>query len=674
MAILVKMSREGLSTGDLDQAHNGPSPGAGNIVLKTPDGEQVAGPALEESLRGAMQRWEKQALLAMKDKGVVKSEIKDTTNRYGPAQEWDTYTLSFSREESNRMSHEEMQRYAEIVVSTMASGSAAGPDKNGRVYEGTRMSYMQEMHTDTNNIHFAFGIHRHAVDFKPQLDANGFMLRDASGRCMIDPATTVSPAIKMSDESRLTKTADSVNAQLMAAGFDKLIDLKVVENNRSSSIYQDRSGPSNEDRDAAANKLKDAGVAEDQLPPSLQTGTPDHKKPNADDLANTLRSRDTDLKALDEAVRIKSMALAETMAQAEKLTGEVAAINAARVAVQDRIDAISLRDAAVSDRDAAFGERDAAVVAKTEAETVALTALEAQAVAESARDKAIEESIAKGEQLAGVQQELVDTKGELDGLRTDYDAQSEELAQVQSVAAEQTIRADGLATELSSTQEQLAAATTELGGLKTELAGEQGRSAALSTELQQVKGQLTEATTQRDLAVSTVAELRDELKAERELFKEQLVAVTAQRDQANSTVTELRDELKTERQQMTQDRQQFSDMLREIREQMKSERDEASQRASQSREEINQLRGELSEVRERLTSELASKAAPEAPVSDAPEASEAETPESGAPEAPRTTSGQQLRGDIEKLERARGLARKAGQQSDPTKDNDPNKD
>lgn len=615
MAILVKMTREGLSSKDLATAHDGPSPGAGNILLKTPDGRETQGPAKADEIRLEIKRWEKDSLLSMKEAGLLKSGLRRTADKNeGKQEEWDTYTLSFSREESNRMTHEEMQRYAETVVSTMASGPAAGPDKYGKEYQGVRMSYMQEMHDDTNNVHFAFGIHRHAVDFKAQLDAQGYMKLDGTGRCIIDPETTASPTIRMQDKSRLSKTAQSVNDALQAAGFDPLDDTRWPDEkypNKTVSIHQDMKGPSNEFRDAAADKLIESGMDESTLPPQLKTGTPDHSKQSTDELVNTLRSRDTDLKALDEAVKIKSLALAATLAEADKLTNEVAAINAARVAVQDKLDAMALRDAALAEKEAAeaaareaLAAKEAAEAAKAEAEAAAAAAREAQAAAEQSRDAAIEESAAKGAQIVRLTEELDEQGNLIEGLRNDYTTQTEEL--------------EGVRAELLETDQKAAAETARADGLATELADTKQ---TLSDALERAQADKREAD-------DRIKALLDEMRQSREQYQAHLEAIKT------AATAELRD------------------AVREVREEMGRELVEARREANEQANQIAALREELEAIKQ-------------APAQDAP-----------APDAPAggTAGGRALKSDIEKLEQKRNenmrdLGRKAGE-GGPKKDDD----
>lgn len=587
---IVKMQEAGLTPSGLTTAQGSASARKANTELTLPDGTKVAGNALDPEMLAARKTFEKEALLQNKASGAMDGPIRNRGE-----QEWDTFLVSFSREEMARMDPQQMQDYANTVIETMASGAS-----NNRA--GQKMYFKQEMHMDTNNAHVYFGIHRHAIE-------------------MTAAKPTISPTIDLKDKSEAAAAAEAVNQALAEKGFAKLDNWI---NWNGVSLYGDLRTPDSA-KEAAASQLEKLGVEE--LPPSLKTGTPDHTRASAEQVLERIRARDTDMVALEQAEKIKAKELADLNAAAEKVAAEVAAINAAKLAVQDKLDALALRDTATAERDAAVQARDEALTVRdsalAERDTAVAerdSAVQSKGEAEAQRDAALAESEAKGHEVVRLAEELRERGLLIEGMTNDHAAEVEEL---QGKISERDA-------ELKTTREMLLEASRSV-------ATESAKNEALTAELRAMEEAkaAAEAETRRIVA---------EMTAEREQFKKIL-------EQQGALMARSEAQLKDADEQM-----------RALRDELRTQREEQSRALVEARRDANEQAREIQRLREELAEVKAAKPEQAAPSADEP-----------APPAGSTAGGRALKGDIEKLERLREQGKQAGKESGPKNDDDLNK-
>lgn len=126
------------------------------VVRRDPErGAMVVNPFRHPDSADAIKHFEKENLIDMKKKGLITSKAVDA-RKGAPVLEWDKLRISFSEEESRRLSREDLERYGEIVASTLRSDPTGGP--------GERMVIQWPPHQDTKNAHIDFEVHRFAWD------------------------------------------------------------------------------------------------------------------------------------------------------------------------------------------------------------------------------------------------------------------------------------------------------------------------------------------------------------------------------------------------------------------------------------------------------------------------------------------------------------------------------
>ncbi len=100
-------------------------------------------------------RSEKDQLLALKEKGIIKSKIKSSRSRYGDPKEYDHFVLHFEREESAALTDEEKAKYKRILLKQFS--------KNLKSSQGKRLVMVADGHDDTGKFHIHAIVHRFAV-------------------------------------------------------------------------------------------------------------------------------------------------------------------------------------------------------------------------------------------------------------------------------------------------------------------------------------------------------------------------------------------------------------------------------------------------------------------------------------------------------------------------------
>lgn len=436
---VIKHLMAGLTSAEIEDAEDTAS-GRDDVVLFQPDGERVMGPFHSEAVTRARRSWEKESLLEKKKRGELNTQIRAS----GLGAEWDKFVVSFSDSDMTNLTDEQRAEYARIVIETLAAG-----DSNG--FSGTKLYYVHEVHKDTRHEHFHFSIHRFAVD-------------------MSGPKPYVHTTIDFGKNSNLTGAADKAKEALQAAGF-KSFDNFYNPNN--TSIYSDMRVP-DDAKESAAKRLEAAGVVE--IPRALQTGAPVQLQVAPDELYQRLRARDENREALQRAEQVKIAEMTELEQQLKRVAEEVAAINAAKVAHQDKLDALNLRDAAVAAQKKA--EQDAAAAAEAQADAEAkqasaeaqrADAVAAQQAAEASKQQT--EAALEAEQeahtqtklsLAAAEQMIEERDAELKQRSEEYDSLAEELDAERTTTATQIEQIDALQAQLAAAQQQAAEAEKQL--------------------------------------------------------------------------------------------------------------------------------------------------------------------------------------------------------------------
>lgn len=432
---VIKLLGAGLTSAEIEDAEDSPS-GYDDVVLAQPGGDSVMGAFHSPAVVTARREWEKESLLERKRRGEIDSPIRAS----GTGAEWDKFVVSFSDSDMTNLTEEQRAEYARIVIQTLAAG-----ETNGR--SGSKMYYVHQVHDDTRHQHFHFSVHRFAVD-------------------MSGSKPYVHPTIDFAKASNMTGAAEKIKHALEAAGFKSFDNFYGPGN---TSIYSD-TRVSDDAKEAAVKRLEEAGVVE--IPRALQTGAPTQPQVAPDELYQRLRARDENREALQRAEQVKIAEMTALEQQLKRVAEEVAAINAAKVAHQDKLDALNLRDAAVAAQQKAEADAAAAAEAQAvaEAKQAAAEAERADAVAaqqDAEASKQETEAALEAEQeahtqtklsLAAAEQTIQERDAELKQRSEEYDSLAEELDAERTTTATQIEQIDALQVQLNAAQQQAAEA------------------------------------------------------------------------------------------------------------------------------------------------------------------------------------------------------------------------
>lgn len=177
---------------------------------------------------------EKDGLLSRKAAGGLEGAIKDTRGRYGEPKEWDHVIVGLSRAEAEALGPDGVKTWAQTVIKAMQDRPAG---------DGKRQMLVTPIHTDTDNVHVQFLLHRIPVN---------------------EQNKTVGASYELSRSSEAAGQMKQLNVALEAAGLPMIHDFRMG----AFSVSEPRAASTEELAKAAGRVVEAGGV----VPPDLTTG------------------------------------------------------------------------------------------------------------------------------------------------------------------------------------------------------------------------------------------------------------------------------------------------------------------------------------------------------------------------------------------------------------------
>lgn len=177
---------------------------------------------------------EKDGLLSRKAAGGLEGAIRDTRSRYGEPKEWDHVVVGLTRAEAEALGPDGVKAWAQTVIQAMQDSPAG---------DGKRQMLVTPIHTDTDNVHVQFLLHRIPVN-----EAN----------------KTVGASYELSRNSEAAGQMKQLNTALEAAGLPMISDFRMG----AFSVSEPRAVSTDELAKAAERVVEAGGV----VPPDLTTG------------------------------------------------------------------------------------------------------------------------------------------------------------------------------------------------------------------------------------------------------------------------------------------------------------------------------------------------------------------------------------------------------------------
>lgn len=445
---------------------------------------------------------EKDGLLGRKTAGDLGGAIRDTRSRYGEPKEWDHLVVGLTREESERLGPEGVKTWAQVVIRAMQDSPAG---------DGKRQMLVTPVHTDTDNIHLQFLLHRIPVN---------------------ETTKTAGASYELSRNSEAAGQMKQINQALEAAGLPMISDFRMG----AYSVSEPRA-ISAEELARGAERVKEAGGV---TPPDMTTGP-----------VPTQRERvSPDMRHLDAmlADAIKRQKEAEGIATSAATA--VAAAQHARAALEQYEAEVKAREAAEADLASTQSVLEATSAKLREtADVLSVTREEVETVTGQLAES-VALTAAKVEQIETLTSEKSELTTELTEVRevlaqTDAALEQEQaLRQAEAKAA--TDREVALQTEMT---ELAKAAADREAALRSE-------NAELSSALEQARGETQEAKEALQVERDTFLD-RARTWAE-EHVKAPLVA------QLDALKTELADARREFSAQMAEAQRAFMDQLRAL--------------------------------------------------------------------------------------------------------------
>lgn len=353
-----------------------------------PDGEVVTlvpGNLSDDEKIGLAQRiksWEKENLIARKNRNEINGSIRDTRSRFGNPKEWDHLQISLDRTESEIYGPADLSRMRDIIR------DIAAKDISGRFQK----MVATRVHTDTGNSHIDIFVHRHPYDAE-------------------NNQTLASE--ELTGKSFLPNLMQKISNALAAADLPVIKDTKKQD---GQSLYED-SATSDKAKNLANSYIAEAGGT-----PNQRTGAPGVY---ADDDQRPTRAH------LDPDVRVLQTALVNAEREANAAAQKVASVQHAIAAMNERAE---LR-ASLEQAQAEAAEREAAIQAAQLAHAAEVAEREAAIAALNTDiEKANERETTLRSELETVSTKVEEQTIQIAGLTDDFEnAQSEIVAQVTKI-------------------------------------------------------------------------------------------------------------------------------------------------------------------------------------------------------------------------------------------------
>lgn len=177
---------------------------------------------------------EKDGLLSRKAAGGLEGAIRDTRGRYGEPKEWDHVVVGLTRAEAEALGTDGVKAWAQTVIQAMQDSPAG---------DGKRQMLVTPIHTDTDNLHVQFLLHRIPVN---------------------EQNKTVGASYELSRNSEAAGQMKQLNTALEAAGLPMISDFRMG----AFSVSEPRAVSTDELAKAAERVVEAGGV----VPPDLTTG------------------------------------------------------------------------------------------------------------------------------------------------------------------------------------------------------------------------------------------------------------------------------------------------------------------------------------------------------------------------------------------------------------------
>jgi len=401
------------------------------------------------------------------------------------------------------------------------------------------VAMIDNIHTDTDNHHIQFNIHKYPIDLEQKI---------AGG--------TKTSSVELTDSSQLSN-------------FSKMLEEKISEilNEKVAIITPFTSASIKHSVDIKQQQTAEASAI------ATATGQPK-------------RAYSPSLTAIKEGSAQISKTVSDLDKEIEKLTKkrEVAhdtmtKLADAEVAIEQKIEAESSRDIALKEKEIAIEEKDLAVGEKDNA----LTELSSEQQKVEAFNNKNQELITEveniNEKLSGVIEEKDLLENEKDEI---IESKEDEILEISEKLTKSEEKAISLTTENSGL-------TTVIDDLETENSGLTNDKGILETEKGTLKNNLDE--------------LKSELKLEKEGFKIEKEALETEKGTLKTDLDELKSELKLEKEGFKSEKEEFKsekeefkseiEELKSEKQEVKSEKDSVKTELDALKEEMRLLKGEI---------------------------------------------------------------------------------
>lgn len=390
---------------------------------------------------------EKDGLLARKAGGGLEGAIRDTRGRYGEPKQWDHVVLGLTRAEAEGLGPDGVKEWFRVAIRAMQDSPAG---------DGKRQMLATPIHTDTDNVHVQFLLHRIPVN-----EAN----------------RTVGASYELSRNSEAAAQMKQINVALEAAGLPMVSDFRMG----AFSVSEPRA-VSAEEMARAAERIQDAGGV---TPPDLTTGP-----------LVAQRERVTpEMRHLDAM-------LADAVKQQKDAEARATAAATAVAAAQHAKEALSQYEAEVKAREAVEANL-AATVAELDAQRVAHAETTGK-LSETAAE--LESALSSIDELSAERDGLVKTVAERDDTVTGLESTIEEMKATHAEALDQA------AADLAEAQEAGAKVVAEL---EMERAGRKADQETAAAEIEKLRADLAAARSDAEKADQLRALSESQLEAER---------------------------------------------------------------------------------------------------------------------------------------------------------------
>jgi len=463
------------------------------IVRRDPEnGRLIVNPFRDPEAAAAIQQFEKENLLALRDKGQIQTDIR----RRGDL-EYDSLRLSWDRAEAERHGPDTLQRMNEVITQTLRANPEGGP--------GQRMVIEWPMHTDTGNPHVDYIVHRFAVDLEAGYVSNRIDLGNLR-----------------------SKQIEVLNAVLAEEGLPPIRD---AADHEGKSIFAAKKP------EGIAREEVDALVAEEGGRP-VENGAPlpqevkeqvretftieeervaRHARRVTDELAKAVAER----KAHDEKIAALTQARAdadhalEAVAQNRRLSGQVAALTGQVESLTGELTQANTNLTTLRSNLTAVEEQ------LTDEKNRHIETTRRAAAAEERAEGLSDELGTVRHDLAERTRELSDRDQELAVAQDEIKGLTESLTTAEEQTRTEAARANGLAQELASTRTRLADVETSLIDTQAAKHAAETRAADAEQALAGLRGQVEQMNTD-------MAALQKSIADERAAFGERLQAMQEQ--------------------------------------------------------------------------------------------------------------------------------------------------